>query len=145
MSEARPKFLFRLLHLWFWLSRGLTLGVRGAVFDEAGRVFLIRHTYVKGWHLPGGGVEVGETALDALARELREELGIEAVAGAAVACVEMDYPGKRLRLDVREAAFSGSPRGLEGQALAWVPLHRLRDYPMPPADAPLVAWLRDLV
>lgn len=77
MSENRPKFLFRLLHLWFLASRGLTLGVRGAVFDEAGRVFLVRHTYVKGWHLPGGGVEIGETALDALARELREEAAIE--------------------------------------------------------------------
>lgn len=77
MSENRPSFLFRLLHIWFWLSRGLTLGVRGAVFDEAGRLFLIRHTYVKGWHLPGGGVEIGETALEALARELREEANIE--------------------------------------------------------------------
>jgi len=77
MSEKSPSFLFRLLHLWFRLSRGLTLGVRAAIFDEAGRVFLIRHTYVKGWHLPGGGVEVGETALDALGRELREEANIE--------------------------------------------------------------------
>ena len=72
-----PAFLFRLLHAWFLVSRGLTLGVRAAVLDESGRVLLVRHTYVKGWHLPGGGVEVGETALEALTRELREEGNIE--------------------------------------------------------------------
>ena len=72
-----PAFLFRLLHGWFLVSRGLTLGVRAAVFDGNGRVLLVRHTYVKGWHLPGGGVEVGETALEALTRELREEGNIE--------------------------------------------------------------------
>lgn len=78
--SGRPSLVFRALHAWFLVSRGLTLGVRGAVFDEAGRVLLIRHTYVKGWHLPGGGVEVGETALDALTRELREEANIELTA-----------------------------------------------------------------
>jgi len=51
----------------------MTLGVRAAVFDAEGRVFLLRHTYVPGWHFPGGGVERGETAHDALARELAEE------------------------------------------------------------------------
>lgn len=78
--SGRPSLVFRALHAWFLVSRGLTLGVRGAVFDEAGRALLIRHTYVKGWHLPGGGVEVGETALDALTRELREEANIELTA-----------------------------------------------------------------
>ncbi len=63
----------RLAHLYFALARGMTMGVRAACFDEAGRVFLVRHSYVPGWHLPGGGIERGETALEAVAKEIREE------------------------------------------------------------------------
>ncbi|MGP0092825.1 MAG: NUDIX domain-containing protein [Xanthobacteraceae bacterium] len=67
----------RVLHLYWRLSRGMTLGVRAVVVDDVGRVFLVKHSYVAGWHLPGGGVEPDETALVALARELREEGNIE--------------------------------------------------------------------
>lgn len=66
-----------LLHIYWRWSRGATLGARAVVIDEAGRVFLIKHSYVDGWHLPGGGVEVGETMLTALTRELVEEGNIE--------------------------------------------------------------------
>ncbi len=68
----------KLFHFYFRLKRPMTLGVRAVVHDEkAGTVFLIRHTYVPGWQLPGGGVETGETLLEALAKELREEGNIE--------------------------------------------------------------------
>jgi len=78
MSDSAPssktaRFVTWGLHTFWRFSRGMTLGVRAVVLDNRNQVFLIRHTYVPGWHLPGGGVETGETALDALTRELREE------------------------------------------------------------------------
>jgi ADP-ribose pyrophosphatase YjhB (NUDIX family) len=69
--------LRRFFHFYWWLARGMTLGVRAVVLDGENRVFLVKHSYVSGWHLPGGGVEVGETFRDALQRELAEEGRIE--------------------------------------------------------------------
>jgi 8-oxo-dGTP pyrophosphatase MutT (NUDIX family) len=75
--------LRRAFHLYWRIARGMTLGVRGVVLDGDGKVFLVRHSYVAGWHLPGGGVEVGETFLEALRRELMEEGRID-LTGAPV-------------------------------------------------------------
>lgn len=81
MLLDRP-LLRRLFHLGALATRGMTLGVRGAAIDPAGRVCLVRHTYVAGWHLPGGGVEPGETAHEAMLREFREEAEIRPDPGA---------------------------------------------------------------
>ncbi len=68
---TRPLFF-----AWSRMSRGMTLGVRGVTVDSRGRVLLVKHTYLHGWWLPGGGVERGQTCEDALIRELHEEAGV---------------------------------------------------------------------
>src|SRR5580700_4067658 len=71
-----PLFRRALHQYWRW-ARGMTLGVRGLVVDADRKVLLVSHTYVAGWQFPGGGVEPGETLVEALARELIEEANIE--------------------------------------------------------------------
>jgi 8-oxo-dGTP pyrophosphatase MutT (NUDIX family) len=87
MSAARrtlEPLIRRVFHLYWRFSRGMTLGVRALVIDPDGRIFLVKHSYVSGWHLPGGGVEPGETMLVALERELLEEGNIELTASPAL-------------------------------------------------------------
>jgi ADP-ribose pyrophosphatase YjhB (NUDIX family) len=72
-APIRERLKLRLLHWSFLLARPMTLGVRAIVADAGERVLLVRHGYLSGWHFPGGGVEPGETCVEALTRELKEE------------------------------------------------------------------------
>jgi ADP-ribose pyrophosphatase YjhB (NUDIX family) len=75
-QSVRERLRLRLLHWAFLVTRPMSLGVRAIVVDADDKVLLVRHGYVSGWHFPGGGVEVGETCLESLARELEEEARI---------------------------------------------------------------------
>jgi 8-oxo-dGTP pyrophosphatase MutT (NUDIX family) len=102
-----------LVHLYWRFSRAATLGARAMVIDGQGRVFLVKHSYVDGWHLPGGGVETGETLRTALARELAEEGNI--VITGVPALHGMFFNGRISRRDhvalyiVREFRLDGAP------------------------------------
>lgn len=115
------------------LSRGATLGVRGLVLNEAGEVLLVEHTYVRGWFLPGGGVERGETVEEALIRELQEEAGVSVLGRPQLLAVHANhrtFRGDHVVL-FRVDAWTPCPATSRGEiaAVAWFAPDRL------PADA----------
>ena len=94
------------------------------------------------WEFPGGKVESGEAPEQALARELQEELGITPCHCGPHMQVSHQYPDKSVYLDFwHVTTFSGEPRGIEGQQIAWVPLHHLPDYDFPKANEVVVEAL----
>jgi 8-oxo-dGTP pyrophosphatase MutT (NUDIX family) len=111
----------RVLHFYWRFARPMTLGVRAVVVDRDGRVFLVKHSYVAGWHLPGGGVEVGETLRVSLARELLEEGGITAVGPIALHGVffnarvsRRDHVAVYVLRDVHQEGVPRNPREIIG-------------------------------
>ncbi len=121
-----------------------------ALIDADGRVLLAQRPEGKSlaglWEFPGGKVEPGETPEAALIRELREELGIDTWQSclAPLTFASHSYESFHLLMPLFACRrWQGIPHGAEGQALAWVRPNALRDYPMPPADLPLIPILRD--
>ncbi len=120
--------------------------VAGLVFDADGRVLIAQRPTGKAlagrWEFPGGKVAPGETAHAAVARELREEIGIEAGDAERLMYYAAVYPGRTIWLDVWMIRdWSGQPRGLDAQWLEWVEPSRLREHDILEADAPIVAAL----
>lgn len=119
----------------------------GVLTDAQGRVLLMQRLpgkHLAGlWEFPGGKLEPGETVAQALARELREELGVEVAASTPLIAIPWRYPEKTVRLHaMRVAAWRGDPVAREGHPLRWVHVHDMDVAAMPAADAPVVAALR---
>ena len=132
--------------------RPILLVVACALLDEQGRILLAQRpegkTLAGLWEFPGGKLEEGETPEAALIRELREELGIETQAAclSPLFFASHSYATFHLLMPLYICRkWQGRAVAREGQNLAWVRPEKLRDYPMPPADVPLVALLRDFL
>lgn len=130
----------------------LVLVAAVVLVDPDGRVLLAQRPGGKAmaglWEFPGGKVDPGETPEAALIRELSEELGIDVAASclAPFTFASHAYPDFHLLMPLYVCRkWSGIPTAREGQHLRWVRPSRLADYPMPPADKPLLALLRDLL
>ncbi len=133
-------------------SKPLVLVAACALIDVDGRVLLARRPEGKPmaglWEFPGGKLNPGETPEAALIRELREELGIDVAESCLAAFAFASHAYERFHLLMPLylcRRWSGQPAGREGQALAWVRPERLADYPVPPADKPLLPLLRDFL
>jgi 8-oxo-dGTP diphosphatase len=121
-----------------------------ALIDRDGRVLLAQRPEGKSlaglWEFPGGKVEPGETPEAALIRELHEELGIDTWASclAPLTFASHSYPDFHLLMPLFACRkWQGIVTAREGQRLAWVRPRDMKDYPMPPADLPLIPILRD--
>lgn len=119
----------------------------GVILDSRGRVLITRRAPQAHqgdlWEFPGGKVEVGESLFTALARELREELGIVIGCTSALLEVHHDYGDKLVLLDVHLVwEYSGEARPLEHQPMAWVSPPELARYPFPAANLPIVTALQ---
>lgn len=128
------------------------LVVAAALIDTDGRVLIAQRPEGKAlaglWEFPGGKIEPGERPEQALIRELHEELGIDVNAACLAPFVFTSHAYDSFHLLMPLyllRRWSGTVQRREHAALKWVKPDQLRDYPMPPADEPLVAWLRDLV
>ncbi len=128
------------------------LVVAVALIDPDGRILIAQRPEGKQlaglWEFPGGKVEAGERPEQALIRELHEELGIDVKEACLAPFVFTSHAYEKFHLLMPLylcRRWSGTVVAKEHTALAWVKPDKLRDYPMPPADEPLVAWLRDLI
>ncbi|WP_407049581.1 8-oxo-dGTP diphosphatase MutT [Methyloraptor flagellatus] len=130
----------------------LLLVVAVALVDADGRILLAQRPPGKSmaglWEFPGGKIEPGERPEETLIRELAEELGITVKADclAPLTFASHVYEDFHLLMPLYVCRrWTGTIQGREGQALKWVRPRQLRDYPMPPADEPLIPFLLDLV